>query len=124
MSDNDKTDNEIEGNEEKTALNLDQNITAVLAYLGTIVTGIILLMIEKKNNFVRFHAMQSTLFFAGVWIASQVVDWFPIVGWFLSGLVSALGVVGWIFLMFKAYNNEYFKLPFIGDYAEKFMKKV
>src|SRR5690625_5089264 len=121
MSD-DKTENGTDVHNEKSSLDLEPNISAVLAYLGTIITGINILIIEKKSKFVRFHAMQSIIFFGIIWISTIVVGWFPIVGWFLSGLISAVGVIGWIFLMYKAYHHEYFKLPYIGNSAENFIK--
>ena len=51
---------------EKTSTGLDANVAAALSYLVGFVTGIIFLLVEKENRFVRFHAMQSTLLFAGI----------------------------------------------------------
>lgn len=46
----------------KTSQDSNQNLLGALAYLGGFVTGIIILLVEKKNKFVRFHAMQSILY--------------------------------------------------------------
>jgi uncharacterized membrane protein len=38
----------------------------------------------------------------------------------LVGLLISLAILAyWIFLMYKAYNNELYKIPFIGDLAAK-----
>lgn len=124
MSDRNNDDYEIITGDDKSSLNLAPNITAVLAYVGMVVTGIIFLMIEKKNKFVRFHAMQSVCFFGAIWIMTLLIGWIPFIGWLVSGLISLVTVVGWVFLMYKAYNNEYYKLPVVGDLAEDFVKKV
>lgn len=124
MSNRNNDDYEIITGDDKSSLNLAPNITAVLAYVGMVVTGIIFLMIEKKNKFVRFHAMQSVCFFGAIWIMTLLIGWIPFIGWLVSGLISLVTVVGWVFLMYKAYNNEYYKLPVVGDLAEDFVKKV
>ncbi len=124
MSDDNKTDDDIIITKDPSSLNLDQNVAGLLCYLGTVITGIIFLIIEKKNKFVRFHAMQSICFFVAIWIVTFVLGFIPFLGWVLSGIISLAGVIGWIVLMVKAYNNEYFKLPVIGNLAEDFLKKI
>jgi uncharacterized membrane protein len=113
---------------------MTNNVAGMLCYILGIITGVIFLVLEpyKSNRFVRFHAFQSIFFwvacFAFWMIWSQVL-----VGMFISGgglgmlgmfglfftLVRLAMFVGWIFLMIKAYNNEEFKLPIIGDLAAK-----
>ena len=127
MSDDRKSnsdDTEIITENDKSSLNLEQNLAGLLCYLGTVITGIIFLIIEKENKFVRFHAMQSICFFAAIWIASFILGFVPFVGWLVASLLSLAGFVGWIVLMFKAYNNEYFKVPLIGDLSEDFLNKI
>jgi len=124
MSDDNKTDDDIIVTKDPSSLNLDQNVAGLLCYLGTVITGIIFLIIEKKNKFVRFHAMQSICFFVAIWVVTFVLGSIPFLGWALSGLISLAGIIGWIVLMVKAYNNEYFKLPVIGNLAEDFLKKI
>ena len=68
-------------------------------------------MIEKENKFVRFHAMQSII----LSVAATVMGFVPLVGL----LASLAYIVLWIVMMIKAYNGEKFKLPIIGDIAEK-----
>src|SRR5690625_209800 len=124
MSDDNKTDDDIIVTKDPSSLNLDQNVAGLLCYLGTVITGIIFLIIEKKNKFVRFHAMQSICFFVAIWVVTFVLGFIPFLGWALSGLISLAGIIGWIVLMVIAYNNEYYKLPVIGNLAEDFLNKI
>lgn len=109
---------------------IQPNLAAALAYLLTVITGIIFFVIEKENKYVRFHAMQAILFGAAwivLWIVLGIIStalWFvPVIGWIINALVYlALGLGGfilWLFLMYKAYQGERFKLPIVGDIAEK-----
>jgi uncharacterized membrane protein len=79
----------------------------------------------NKNRFVRFHAFQS-LFFAvawtALWIALSIVAHIPILGWLtvlIWPLVGLAGLVIWIMLLLKANQGQMWKLPLIGDMAEK-----
>ncbi|MEN3014865.1 MAG: DUF4870 domain-containing protein [bacterium] len=118
-----------------TSLGLQENIAAALSYIPIIC--IVFLLIERENNFVRFHAIQSALIFsiAMVFIViSSVVSCFasfiPAIGQILS-CVCTLAIIPFsiaysvliIFLAIKAYQREHFKLPIIGDYAEKVVYK-
>jgi uncharacterized membrane protein len=103
---------------EKTSSGLDANIAAALSYLVGFVTGIIFLVIEKENRFVRFHAMQSTLVFAGIVLIDILVKIVP----FLGALVVVFVIIPasaalWLLLMYKAYQGEEFRLPLVGQLA-------
>ena len=95
------------------------NIAALLAYLLWFVTGLILLLIEKKNKFVRFHAMQSILTFGFFLVANLVLAFIPVIGWAMMPILGIVQLIIWIILMVKAYQGEKFKLPVVGDMAEK-----
>lgn len=103
----------------KTSTGMQANVEALLAYLVGFVTGIVFLIIEKENKFVRFHAMQSIFVSGGLFVAQIIVGFIPYVGWVISILLSLLGLILWILCMFKAYQGELFKLPVVGDIAEK-----
>jgi len=103
----------------KTSLDLDQNMAGLLCYIGGWITGIIFLVLEKKNKFVRFHALQSLLTFLPLSVLAWLLGWIPFIGWALTGLVWILMVILWLILMFKAYRGEKYKLPLVGDMAEK-----
>jgi len=109
---------------------MSNNVAGALCYLFTWVTGLIFLLIEpyKNDKTVRFHAFQSIFFAVGmiaVYIAVMILG--IILGVIHLGLLIlpiwallGLGIFAtWVFLMFKAYNNQIFKLPIIGDLAAK-----
>ncbi|MGC2694870.1 MAG: zinc-ribbon domain-containing protein [Candidatus Angelobacter sp.] len=112
---------------------MTNNVAGMLCYILGVITGIIFLVIEpyNKNRFVRFHAFQSIFFWVacfGFWMIWSFVFvsllFTPGLG--MWGLISLVSLVirlamfaGWIFVMYKAYNNEEYKLPFIGDLAAK-----
>jgi uncharacterized membrane protein len=83
--------------------------------------AIVFLLVEPYNRrvFVRFHAFQC-LFFAGALVTTSIVlSFIPILGWIASFFISLAAFVTWIVLLIKAYGGEKFKLPVIGDLAEK-----
>ena len=122
---------------QKSAIGLDGNIAAAIGYpIGII--ALILIFIEKDNKFVRFHAIQSLLWGLLVTIAIILIAIVGTIialvagaasgtlGWiigvivmllYLVCLVAALG--GMIYAAIKAYGNERFKLPIVGNFAEK-----
>jgi len=108
---------------------LPSNVAGGLCYLAGFVTGIFFLVAEpyKRDHSVRFHAFQA-IFLSAVWIAFYFVleiflSILPGVLWRVSWMLNSVVGFGffclWLFLMFKAYNNEQFKLPVIGDLAAK-----
>ncbi len=103
----------------QTSLGLNQNITALLCYLVGWISGLIIILLEKDNQFVRFHAMQSILVFGGLTLLSILIGGMLLFFIFLIPLLNLVGIVLWILLMIKAYQGELFKLPLIGEQAEK-----
>ena len=108
---------------------MTQNVAAALAYVLGLITGIIFLVLApyNQNRFVRFHAFQS-IFLHVAWIAFWIVNMIltamlpltlMVVSSLLSLVVALGGLILWIFCIVKAYNNESFKIPVIGDLAEK-----
>jgi uncharacterized membrane protein len=104
---------------QKNSTGLQPNVAGLLCYLVGFVTGIVFLIIEKENKFVRFHAMQSVILFGFLFVLQIVLSFIPFIGWILMPIVGIAGLILWILLMFKAYNGETYKLPVVGDMAEK-----
>ena len=103
----------------ETDTGIKENVAGLLCYLLTWVTGVIFLIIEPKNKFVRFHAFQSIVVFATLNIAMLIFWWIPILGWIVGFIVWIGGFILWIVLMYKAYQGLKYKLPIAGDMAEK-----
>jgi uncharacterized membrane protein len=100
----------------KSSTGLEENIAALLSYVLGWVTGLIFYLIEKDSKFVKFHAMQSMIVFIPLMVLAGL---FSRILWFIGGIFGLASFVLWIILMIKAYQGEKFKLPYIGDLAEK-----
>jgi uncharacterized membrane protein len=100
-------------------LKLDPNLAAALSYLGGVLSGIVFLILEKQNRYVRFHAMQSTITFLLVLVFDLMLMGLGVIGWMLNVPFILSVVVLWAFLMFKAMNGVQYKLPYVGDWAEQ-----
>lgn len=111
-------------NNSVTSLGISQNMAGALTYLLGWVTGIVFLLIEKENSFVRFHAMQSIVVFVAFTIASFIAGWLPVIGGVLSSLLALGGIIIWLFMMYQAFIGVRYKLPYAGDFAEKQLENV
>ncbi len=103
----------------KCSNGMQANLAALLSYLLGFITGIIFYVIEKDNKFVRFHAMQSIITFGALFVLNTILAFIPVIGWVLMPIVGIITLILWIILMVKAYQGENFKLPIVGDMAEK-----
>lgn len=108
-----------------TSMNMDPKLGGALSYL-TWIAGLIFVIAEKQNRFVRFHAIQSLILWlipVAFYILVFVTGHIPFVGaalsclWLISGLVAFVGA---IVAGIKAYQGELYKLPIIGNYAERY----
>jgi uncharacterized membrane protein len=106
---------------------LEENVAGLLCYILGWVTGLIFFLIDKRP-FVRFHAAQSIALSIGLIVVYVVVAFafgmlsfihLGILALALYPIVGLLVFVLWIFMMYKAYQHEKFKLPIVGDIAEK-----
>ena len=95
------------------------NIAGLLCYVLGCLSGIVFLITEKKSTFVKFHAWQSTITFGVLCIAYLMLSWIPNVGWILERLIQILSFVLWIILMIQAGTGKMWKLPCVGNWAEK-----
>ena len=112
---------------------MTSNVAGLLTYALGFITGIIFLVIEpyKRDPFVRFHAFQSIFLSAAcivIWIAWSIVSGILFIGslgvlWhvvLLSWLLLRIAFfLLWLFMLYKAYNNERYMLPFIGPLAAR-----
>jgi uncharacterized membrane protein len=109
---------------------LAPNLAGALAYLFAPLTGILFLVLEKENWFVRFHAAQSIVFGVAcivVWVAltilGMILGVIPVIGWILSILLSfgfGLGCFAlWLYLMFQAFQGREWEVPVLGVQARR-----
>ena len=96
---------------------LEPRLAAVISYMLGVMTGIILLRLERESRFVRFHALQSILY-----TAIAVVTMIAV---FLAGLhtISSALLLGfvsvWFYVMYRAARGDYYQLPVVGWWAER-----
>ena len=112
---------------------LQQNVAGLLCYILLFLTGILFLLIEpyNRNRFVRFHAFQSIFFFIvlvvvqflaaviGMVINAVFPSPLDLISQIFLSMVTLGSLFVWILLMYKAYCNEMFRLPVIGDLAAR-----
>jgi uncharacterized membrane protein len=103
----------------KTSTGLEENVAGLLCYVGWWVSGIVFLLLEHDNKFVRFHAIQSIVSLGFINLVGWVLRFLPIVGGWISNVVWLLGIALWIVMMVKAYQGVKYRLPIAGDLAEK-----
>jgi uncharacterized membrane protein len=116
----------IVSEEKSSSTGLAPNIGGLLSYALGWITGLIFFFVEGKDEFVRFHAMQSIIVFGAITVFSMVSSILfivPFLGAMVVSFVWIATVVLWIVLMVKAYRGERFKLPIAGDLAEQYSAK-
>ena len=115
-----------------SSLGMDPKVAAGISYLTGIV-GLIFFIMEKQNRFVRFHALQAILLSVSIVVIYIALVIVGIISAFidqsgtLPGLIFGLGgfvvwgvaIVGWLIGMINAFQGKYFKLPFVGNLADK-----
>jgi uncharacterized membrane protein len=114
---------------------LPSNVAAAIACIP-LVGGIIFYILEKRDNFVRFYAMQSIVF-GGAWllcwivyvIAHTILGSIPAIGLFFTivlglawALISIAFLVIWIVAMVKAFTGVRWEIPYIGPVARRQME--
>ena len=106
---------------------MQENVASALCYALGFITGILFLVLEpyNRNRTIKFHAWQSIFYSVAYVILNILIGFLWAATWawgsmFMLWTLVRLGFfVLWIVLMYKAYNNQRFKLPVIGDLAEK-----
>lgn len=101
----------------KSSLNMSENVAALIAYLFGWLSGLIIFLLEKDSRFVRFHALQSLIFFGAMSLILGVLGRIPVIGWVfaVAGGIATFGY--WIIGMIKAYQGEFYRFPIVGDIA-------
>lgn len=103
--------------------NLEPHVEAALSYLFGAISGVFVLIFEKQNKFVRFHAVQSILFNIAALVLATLAGSLLVLAVVAVPLVTIGATVLWVFLMWKAYNKEEYQLPVLGKIAKDFANK-
>lgn len=109
---------------------LEPPFAGALAYLAGPFSGVVILMAERTNRFVRFHAWQAIIGLGGLGLLAILLLLFAFLGLFLSptvfrtlyvlaGIAALAWLAAWIFCVVKAFGGSAFKLPLAGNYAER-----
>jgi uncharacterized membrane protein len=114
---------------------LPSNVAAAIACIP-LIGGIIFYILEKRDSFVRFYAMQSIVF-GGAWILFVIVYsvahailtpipgiglFFSIILWIVWALVGVAFLVIFIVTVVKAFSGVRWEIPYIGPMARKQME--
>jgi uncharacterized membrane protein len=117
--------------EEPTSTGLAPNLAGALAYVLGPLTGVLFLVLEKDNRFVRFHAMQSIVVGGAMIVASialsivsSILAFVPVLGWIIA-LAAGLGLaifslLLWIVLMVRAFRGREWEVPLVGGVARRY----
>jgi len=114
---------------------LTPSVAAAMAYLAGPFSGALLLWTERTSGFVRFHAWQALLglgalgtaavFFLGSAFVLLIVS--PTAFWvmlWLAAIVCAAWVIVWGLCLWNAYHGNVWKLPYAGEYAERYANRA
>ncbi len=114
---------------------LAPNIASMVCYICAPLTSIIMMFVEKDNKQVLFHAWQATIFAVGTFvvqialniliaIVSQIVAPIGMVLGLFPMVIALAAFVVWIICLVKSFQGEQWKIPYIGDIAEKQVHKA
>ena len=103
----------------RSSLNMNENIVALIAYLFGWLSGLIIFLLEKESLFVRFHALQSLVFFGGMSLILGILGRIPVIGWVIAIIGGIISFSFWIIGMIKAYRGELYRFPVVGDFAAR-----
>ena len=100
----------------------NENMMGALSYF--VLPAILFLVVEPYNrsSFIRYHSFQAIFYAVAAFVVNIVASVFwviPFIGWLIAMVVYFAIVAVWLLLAFKAFSGERFKLPVIGDLAEK-----
>jgi uncharacterized membrane protein len=102
----------------RSSTGLEENVAGFFCYLLGFITGIVFLVVEKRSSYVRFHAMQSTITFLGLFVICAILGVIPILH-LLVYPIWILSLILWLILMVKALRGERYLLPIVGKMAEE-----
>ena len=104
----------------------NRNLVAALSYFLGFITGVVILLVEKDDKFIRFHAMQSTLVFGAIFVLDIIlgaiigaIPFLEFASSLFNMLVFIIALIIWIVSMLKAFQGQIYKWPVVGNIAER-----
>ncbi|MCQ6563432.1 DUF4870 domain-containing protein [Paenibacillus mendelii] len=104
---------------DRSSTGLDPRVVGLLCYLGLFVTGLLFLVLERQSRFVKFHAMQSVVVSVAFMVINIVLGILPIIGWLVGLILGPVSFILWIALMILALQGRWYKVPILGEFAER-----
>lgn len=115
---------------QSSSTGLAPNVAGALSYVFGIITGVLFLILEKRDSFVRFHAAQSIVVsvaviaaWVGLTILSAILGVVPVIGWLVGlGLSLVFGLLSlglWLYMMFQAFQGKEWEVPYLGEQARR-----
>ncbi len=103
----------------------ESRLHATLAYALAGFSGVVLLVLRRDDRFVQFHALQSiasTFVALAAYLVLWIFSFFPLLG-FLYGMLLRIYLFGlfllWLLLLWQAWRGRWFRIPYLGAWAEK-----
>jgi len=101
---------------------LNKNTASALAYVLGPITGVIFLVMEKDKT-VRFHAMQSIVVFLGLFVIQTVMGFTVVLLPFVP-IVSIVGFILWLLLIYKGWQGQEWEVPLVGQFVRQLLGKL
>ncbi len=110
------------------------SIAAILSYAGGWFTGLLFFLFAGQNRYVRFHALQSLIFFGAVNVLDIalfnlgmigrfhlpfITHYVTAIAFFSFFLLNIIAFFGWLVAMIQAARGRYYKMPFVGNFVER-----
>lgn len=108
-----------------TSIGTPEHVAVALGYVLGWVSGLIILLIEKENETVRYHAAQSIIVFGSITLLNIILPMFLFLGGMsLMGLLSLAAFVLWIVFIVTALNKKPLVIDFLIPHAQKLAEKI
>lgn len=117
------------GDAATTSMGIDPQLAGLLAYLLGVVSGLVIFLVEKQHQEVRYHAAQSIIVSVAlivVNIALSIVGAIPVIGWITLIAMPLIGLgalILWIYLLVQGYQLNHVRLPWAGELAEQWVQR-
>ena len=112
----------------KSVFGLDVNVVAALAYAAVLLIAlvtntyavaifapVVLYIMERENQFVRFHSLQSSVVALVFFVVRSLLGLIPLLGWIAQIALSCVLITVYAIMAYNAYRGKATKLPFVGE---------